>query len=990
MGKQSFVFPIKLSLGLLLIAGGVFIFNQAVFAAFGDTGTFLGKMYTGDNGPAIDAYLDMPQGFTHDGAGNIYIADTNNNVIRKIDANNIITTFAGTGEWGRQDGSRALASFGYPKGIAYSSSDGSFFVADAGSSRIRKIDSAGKVTTLTVTGAKALSVPEGIIISGSDLYIADTGNNRIVKVSKSGGALTEISTGLSTPMKIVQGGDNLYVADFGSGKIIKINISTKAKTVLASGFTEPRAITYYNGNIYVTAGENGVWNEIWRISPTTGDKTRLAERRETEWLNMGSDIFIREDNGTPRIYILQGGGSSIFTFDINGKDMRQIAGKHRYGDETGNAGVALIGHPQDVAFSPNGKILYIVYSQGNKIAKYDLWNDELTHLAGNAMDNYLEAAGETARFSDVISTAMSADGKTLYLVDRNNNRIRSLNVETGQTSYITGAGEFNSDSDSNNGYQEGGPCDGQFSLGVSGCAYFNRPTGLALTSDGKTLYIADGSNNRIRKVVIATGQTSLIAGSGASGFVNGIGNNATFNGPFTVALSSDNKTLYVADKYNHAVRAINLANNQVTTLVGTGKQGYKEGSFKEAVLGIPENIKRGPDGNLYVSEAGSLRVRKLDLTAQRTSLVSGSGERGKVNGTKEVAEWDAPKGMAFLNTTLYVTDFRNDLIRTIDLDSTVPSPRDTVAPGKSFMAYNSKLRGGWAIAVGNVMGDEAEEIITGTGQGFGPQVRIFDKDGKVLGSFFAYDSALRVGVRITTGDLDGDGYDEIITVPGPGATPLVKIYDAKGNPDVDKDCFYALDGKFKGGAYVASGDVNGNGLDEIIVTAGKGGGAQVTVHQADGRIIGNFFAYDKNTFRGGITVATFDSDGDGKDEIITGPEFGSPHIQFFTLIPGQVKRLNPGFYAFDSSYKGGVSVAGADYDGNGTGEIIVGSGIGMDTYVRIYNKRQFTPIKEIRPYAKGVTGGLIVAAGDVDKDGKAEIVTMPRSNGGPNFRVLEE
>ena len=974
---------------VLLALGGIFCLVNPLQAAYGDTSTFLGQLYTGDGGPAIDAYLDMPYGFTHDGQGNIYIADTYNNVIRKIDSSNNISTYSGTGEFGRQDGFRPLATWGYPKGISYNASDGYFYVADTGNSRIRKIDSSNNVSTITTTDSTSFLVPQEIVASGSYLYIADTGNNRVVKMSTSGGALTVLASSLNSPAKLVLNGDYLYIVDLGSESIIKVNINSGSKSTLASDFTEPQAITYYNGTLYVAAGENGVWNEIWTVNPDNGEKNMIQKRRETEWLNKGTDMFVREDSGVPRIYILQGGGSSLFSFDINGDDMQQIAGRHRYGDEEGHAGEALVGHPQALAFSPDERRLYIAFAQGNKIAEYDLWTDQLKHIAGHLMDNYVEETGGAARFSDVVDMKMSSDGFTLYLVDRNSNRIRKLDVATKTTSYITGAGEFNSDGESDNGYQEGGPCSDRFDAGVGGCAYFNRPTGIALTSDESVLYIADTGNNRIRKVVISTGQTSLIAGSGSSGFTDGAGTSATFNGPYTLALSADNRTLYVADKYNHAIRAINLTNNTVSTLVGTGNIGYREGSFSDAVLAIPEYIELGPDNNLYVSEAGSLRVRKLDLTNEETSLVSGSGGRGHINGAKEVAEWDAPKGMAFLNTHLYISDFRNDLVRVIDMDTSIPSDRDIVQPGKSFMAYAPHLRGGWNVAVGNVTGDEAKEIITGTGEGFGPQIRIFNQDGEALGSFFAYSETLRAGVRLTTGDLDGDGYDEIISVPGPGAVPHIRIFDGSGNIDVNTG-FYALDGKFKGGAYVASADVNGSGRADIIVAAGQGGGPQVTVHEPGGSVIANFFAYDKNTFRYGITVATLDTDGNGKYEIITGPEYGSPHVQFFTLLPNEVKQLNPGFYAFDEDYKGGVHVAGGDYDGDGGDEIIVGSGIGMDSTVRIFNQRLFTPIEEIRPYAQGVTGGVIVAAGDVDKDGKDEIVTMPRSNGGPNFRILEE
>lgn len=970
-------------IGLVLALGGFFYLAQVAQAAYGDTTTLLGRMYAGDGGSALNAYLDMPQGFTIDSSGNIYVADTYNNVIRKIDISHKVSTFAGTGEYGDIDGSRLNANFGYPKGIDYDGS--SFYVAEGGNSKIRKIDSAGNVTTITTTDSTGFLNPSGILVNGTDLYIADTGRGRVVKMSTSGGALTVIASSLSSPLKMAMHGTYLYIVDLGAENIVKINVSSLAKSILADDFVEPRAITYDNGYLYVAAGEMGVWNEIWKVKASNGTKTLLVSRRETEWLNMGSDMFVYDD----RLYILQGGGSSIFTFDLNGQDMQQLAGRHRYGDEEGNASTALIGRPQALALTPNQRKLYIAYGQGNKIAEYDFWTDELTQIAGHLMDNYVEGTGDVARFSDVVSMVMGSDGKTLYLADRNNNRIRKLNAKTKATSYITGAGLINANAESDNGYQEGGPCADEFDAGVSGCAYFDRPTGIALTSDEKTLYVAEGTGNRIRKVTITTGRTAFVAGSGTTGFMDGAGANATFNGPYTIALSSDDSKLYVADKYNHAIRQIDLTTNSVTTLVGTGSIGYREGSFSEAVLAIPEYIVMGANNSLYVAEAGSFRVRRLDLNTQTTSLVSGSGNRGHLDGDIDSCEWDAAKDMDFLGTSLIVADFRNDLIRAVDLDTTIPSARDIIAPGKSFMAYAPNLRSGWNVAVGNVLGDEAEEIITGTGEGMGPQIMIYDRDGETLGNFFAYSSSLRTGVRLATGDLDGDGYDEILTVPGPGAVPHIRIFNGSGNVDVNAG-FFALDGKFKGGAFIASGQVNGTGDDDIVVAAGKGGGAQVTVHNASGTTIANFFAYDQNTFRSGITVATLDSDGDGKDEIITGPEYGSPHVQFFSLYPNEVKRLNPGFYAFDRDYKGGVTVAGGDWDGNGTEEMIVGSGIGMDTFVRIFNKRLLTPIEEIRPYAAGVTGGVIVAAGDIDKDGHDEILTMPRSNGGPNYRILEE
>ncbi|MBU0707993.1 VCBS repeat-containing protein [Patescibacteria group bacterium] len=971
--------------GLVIGVGG-FLLLMPIFAhaEVGDTSTFLGRSYTGDGGAALDGYLDMPKGFVMSTNGTFYIADTYNTVIRKIDPAGTLSTFSGSGEYGSVDGLRQLATWSEPEAIARDS-NGALYVADTGSSLIRKIEN-GTVSTLSINGDTSLRNPKGILVSGDTLYISDTGNNRVVKVSKSGGTLTEIATSLSTPLKMALNSNDLYVANFGDDNIIKVNVTTGSKTVFASDIAEPRALAIYDDELYIASGENGVWNEIWKKSLASGSKVQIAIRRETTTLNNAFDMAIREVSGVPYIYQLHGGGSTIWRFDIDGDNETLIAGKNRYGDEPGSRVSALLGRPQDIVVTPDGSNFYISYAQGNKIAEYSVATNTVTQVAGFLRDSYAEGVGDDVRFSDVVSMAVSSNGRTLYLADRNNNRIRTLNVVTGESGYLTGAGVINATGATDNGYQEGGACEDEFGAGVAGCAYFNRPTGIAITSDGATLYIADGSNNRVRKVVVATGNTSLIAGSGAAGFQDGIGAAATFNGPYTLTLSSDETTLYVADKYNHSIRAIDIATKNVTTLVGTGSIGYREGAFADAVLAIPEYIDLGPDGNLYVSEAGSIRVRKLDLTSQTTSLISGSGARGQVNGAGAIAEWNTPKGMAFLNQTMYVADFRSDLIRAVDLTGTLPGPLDTVKEGRQFMGYSPNLRGGYYVTAGNVVGSAKEEIVMGTGEGFGPHVQVFNREGVVSASFFAYAEHLRSGVRVTTGDVNGDGLEEIITAAGPGGRPHIRIFNGDGT--LYDPGFFALDGEFKGGVYIASGDVNGDGRAEIVVTAGQGGGAQVTVHRADGSLIANFFAYNES-FRGGIVVATLDTNNDGVDEILTGPENGSPHIQTFSLEPGSVNRLNPGFYAFNPEYKGGVSIAGGDYNGNGNDEIIVGVGPGAEPHVKIYDKRGTTVLAEFRPYARQVTGGVVVAAGDVDGDGLDEVLIVPRSGGGPQVRIID-
>lgn len=182
----------------------------------------------------------------------------------------------------------------------------------------------------------------------------------------------------------------------------------------------------------------------------------------------------------------------------------------------------------------------------------------------------------------------------------------------------------------------------------------------------------------------------------------------------------------------------------------------------------------------------------------------------------------------------------------------------------SFFPYTKNYRDRLNIAV-KTKNRELDQIIVGAYKG-GPQVTIFSDSGKLLGSFFAYDKKFRGGVNVTIGDVDTDGQDEIITGPGPGAEPLIKVFSMGG---VLENSFLAYDKNFKGGVSVAVGDINNDGRLEIVSGPGAGGGPHVRIFNYSGQVISNFFAYDKN-YRGGIRVSTGDINSDGLPEILVG------------------------------------------------------------------------------------------------------------------------
>jgi hypothetical protein len=163
-------------------------------------------------------------------------------------------------------------------------------------------------------------------------------------------------------------------------------------------------------------------------------------------------------------------------------------------------------------------------------------------------------------------------------------------------------------------------------------------------------------------------------------------------------------------------------------------------------------------------------------------------------------------------------------------------------------------------------------------------------------------------------DVDGDGLDEIITGAGPGGGPHVIVWSLAGGVVTPLASFYAYDPLFSGGVYVACGDVDGDGLADVITGAGPGGSPHVRAFSLAGGTpteVASFFAYD-SAFAGGVGVAAGDVTGDGVAEIITGAgPGGGPHVRAFSLAGGVITEV-ASFFAYDPAFAGGVSVAAGD------------------------------------------------------------------------------
>ena len=238
-------------------------------------------------------------------------------------------------------------------------------------------------------------------------------------------------------------------------------------------------------------------------------------------------------------------------------------------------------------------------------------------------------------------------------------------------------------------------------------------------------------------------------------------------------------------------------------------------------------------------------------------------------------------------------------------------------------------------------------------------LRIFTIDGEQSrNGFFSYVSSLPAGSEVLVGDFSHNGDTEYILSY---QGKLIRQQSGKNLWSVQP--FAA---GFKGTASIAVADINGDGQVEIIIGAGQGGGPQVRVFTDGGKSLLNFFAYDKN-FRGGVNVAAGDINGDGKAEIITGAgQGGGPHVRFFD---GKGQLVGQ-FFAYDKNFRGGVNVAAGDINGDGKAEIITGAGQGGGPQVRIFTAAG-QALSSFFAYDKNFRGGINVGVSVVE--GKAEI-----------------
>lgn len=255
-------------------------------------------------------------------------------------------------------------------------------------------------------------------------------------------------------------------------------------------------------------------------------------------------------------------------------------------------------------------------------------------------------------------------------------------------------------------------------------------------------------------------------------------------------------------------------------------------------------------------------------------------------------------------------------------------------------------------AVADVTGDGTPDLVFGTGPGGGSRLRVLDGRtmADVVPEVSAFEAAFTGGVFLTAADFDRDGRAEIVVTPDQGGGARVRVFAvANGAAAVKADFFGIDDPSFRGGARPAAGDVTGDGVPDLVVAAGFGGGPRVSV--LDGRtvlagqratVVPDFFAFEP-ALRNGVYVAVGDVDGDGRGDLTFGAgPGGAPRVMALsgrTLTGGGIEAalaapLVNGF-AGNTTDRSGVRVAARNLDGVGPAEVV--SGNGATDEVRVFS-----------------------------------------------------
>ena|GEM_PF-282085 len=703
-GRPATVAGLYFPVGVALDAGGnLYIADfydcriRKMAAGSGIISTVAGngsQGFSGDSGAATAAGLNLPSGMVPDSVGNLYIADTYNQRIRKVAAGSgIISTVAGSGSTGfttggfsGDGGAATAAGLSSPSGVALDSA-GNLYIADSGNGRVRKVAAgSGIITTVAGNGSQGFSGdggpataaglfgPSGVTLdSAGNLYIVDQYNLRIRKVAAGSGIITTAAgngsrgfsgdggaataAGFAGPSGVaLDFAGNLYIADGSDNRVRKVAagngiISTVAGNgsqgssgdggaAMAAGLNYPGGVVLDSAGILYIADTSN--NRIRKVTAGSGIITTVAGNGSQGFTGDGSAATAAGLNSSRGVSLDSGG--NVYIADSGNNRIRKVAagsgiittvagnGSQGSSGDGGAATAAGLIDPYGVTLDSAGN-LYIADTENHLIRKVAAGSGIITTVAGNGSLGF-SGDGGAATESGLYSprgVALNSAGD-LYIADTGINRIQKVAAGSGIITTVAGNGS---------GFFGG---DG----GAATAAGLNYPSGVALDS-AENLYIADTLNNRIRKVAAGSGTITTVAGNGSFDVFSGDGGAATAAGlssPFGVALDSAGN-LYIGDAYNNRIRKVAAGSGIITTVAGNGGNVFSGDGGPATAAGLSRHGAVALDtfGNLYIADTESARIRAVFacVTVPAPSLQQPSNASTSVLTSPPLA-WSAVKG----------------------------------------------------------------------------------------------------------------------------------------------------------------------------------------------------------------------------------------------------------------------------------------------------------------------------------------------------------
>jgi DNA-binding beta-propeller fold protein YncE len=677
------------------------------------------------DGVGVSATFFTPANVATDTSGNVYVADTANNIIRKIDhTSGQVSTLAGTaGVVGSTDATGAAASFNSPGGLAVDSSTGNVYVADSQNDTIRMITAAGVVTTLAGspgssgfadgTGSIArFAGPSGVAVNSAThhIYVADS-NNEVIRDIAPGAVVTTLAGTHGTsgsrdgtsatalfnqPLGVAvdPASGNVYVADYLNSTIRKITpapvvqasfTASTAGTVLTVSAISSGTIAVGQGlsgtgvpaGTYISAlgtGLGGIGTYTLNTSSTIASEAMTTTSSVTTLAGTAGSFGYADGPGSGAIFngplglALDSTGANLYVADAGNATIRQVttagavvttlagtAGHLGYADGSGAA--ASFSNPSGVATDASGNV-FVADSDNNEIRMVTTPGAAVSTYAGSIGGRgYLDQAWVLAKFNDPHNIAMDAAGNT-YVGDLGNNVIRF--IAAGGSQVTTFAGSV-------------GPGGVGSADGTGAAAKFNGPVGMVTDSHGN-LFVSDYNNNTIRKITPSGVVTTFAGTAGAAGCNDGTGSAARFTNPYGLAIdASDN--IYVADYGNQVIRMI-TPGGVVSRLAATCTiQGFNDGpALANGQFNGPHGVAVDRStGNVYVADRFNNAIRMISggvvTTIAGPAATGGAtpGASGFADGTGNAALFNWPGALAVDRGTgdVYVADYNNNAIRRV-------------------------------------------------------------------------------------------------------------------------------------------------------------------------------------------------------------------------------------------------------------------------------------------------------------------------------------